>query len=100
MAAENANPLQALDDAIHDYLRATSDVKDGTWITGWVLGISTSRIDSTDDTMRPRVTGAQYALGPQTSTTDATGLAAFLNVVMERATWAMLNNDEDDDDDD
>jgi hypothetical protein len=86
-------PLQRLDDAVHEFFRETGVTDDGKWITGWVIAASTARTDHSIDDI-PLVTGAQYALGPQTSTTDAAGLARFLDVVIERATWNMLSDDD------
>lgn len=90
-------PLQKLDDAIHDFLKETGSLDNGKWVTGWTLGISTARVDPDGENV-PLVTGAQYALGPQTSTTDAAGIVRFLDVVLERATWAMLNDGDGDGD--
>lgn len=85
-------PLEKLDDAIHEFFAATQTVE-GKVITGWTLGCSTSRLnpDAADDE-DTRATGATYALGPQTSVTDAAGIVRFLDVVIERATWSMLND--------
>lgn len=91
----DATPLQKLDDAIHEFFESTGVTADGKWITGWVIAASTARTDITDDAL-PLVTGAQYAFGPQTSTTDAAGLSRFLDVVLERAVWSMLNDTDDD----
>lgn len=87
-------PLQELDDAIHRFLQRTGQADKA--ITGWVVGCSTSRLEPRDDDTLPLITGARYALGPQTSLTNATGIIEFLSVVMERETWRMVNNDEDD----
>jgi hypothetical protein len=93
-----ATPLERLDEAIHAYLDETGQAHKA--INGWVVGISTSRVEASDTgDVLPLVSGAQYALGPQTSTTDAAGLAQFLSVVMERAHWHMLNAGDEDDDD-
>lgn len=86
-----STPLEKLDDAIHEYVESLSD-KDKT-ITGWVLGIATSRLDpSYDGSALPTLTGAQYSIGPQTSVTHAGGLVQFLSVAIEKATWQMLND--------
>jgi hypothetical protein len=90
----SATPLERLDDAVHAFLEETGQGHKA--VTGWVLGISTSRVEASDDGETiPLVTGAQYALGPQTSTTDAGGLVQFLGVVLERAHWRMLNEDDE-----
>lgn len=81
-------PLEKLDDAIHEFLAETDD--GGKAITGWVVGMSTSRIQVEDDEYLPRVTGQSYALGPQTSMTDAAGIVQFTGVVLEREFWASL----------
>lgn len=74
-------PLSELDDAIHRFVEATG--RAGVAVSGWALSFSTSRIEP-DDQFLPLVTGAGYALGPQTSTTDAAGLARFLSIVVEK----------------
>ena len=89
------SPLQTLDDAIHTFFKDTGVLEDGAWITGWVIGASTARVDAEPGENLPLVTGAQYALGPQTSTTNAADIIRFLDVVLERATWDMLNGDDD-----
>lgn len=76
-----ATPLQDLDDAIHAFLDATAD--DGQVVTGWALGISTSRIEYEDEEILPLISGERYALGPQTSATDALGLARYVQVTIE-----------------
>lgn len=85
-------PLQKLDDAIHVFLEETGGLDQGKWVTGWVLGVSTARVEPGEDLV-PLVTGAQYAIGPQTSTTDAAGIVRFLDIVLERATWSMLSDE-------
>lgn len=92
-------PLEKLDDAIHTFLAETSRSDDGRFLTGWIIGMSTARISTDDEQSLPLVTGAQYSIGPQTSTTDAAGIVRFLEVVMERAHWQMINAGEATDDD-
>lgn len=90
-------PLEKLDDALHAYFEETG-TEDGRFLTGWIIGMSTARITADDEQSIPLVTGAQYSIGPQTSTTDAAGIVRFLEVVMERAHWQMLNAGEGADD--
>lgn len=91
-------PLEKLDDAIHTFLTETSTA-DGRFLTGWIIGMSTARISTDDEQSLPLVTGAQYSMGPQTSITDAAGIVRFLDIVMERAHWQMINAGEAADDD-
>lgn len=88
-------PLEKLDSAIDEFLRETEQLQEGAFVTGWVLSASKARIQSDDDSALPIVTGATYALGPQTSTALAAGLVKFLDVVIEKATWRMLTEDDD-----
>lgn len=79
-----STPLQRLDDAIHQFLTETGELVDGKWVTGWILSASTARVEDGGEHL-PLVSGAQYALGPQTSITDAAGLARFITQVVDRA---------------
>jgi len=90
-------PLEKLDDAIHTFVAETG-TNDGRFLTGWIIGMSTARVSADDEQSVPLVTGAQYSIGPQTSTTDAAGIVRFLEVVMERAHWRMIDAGETDDD--
>jgi hypothetical protein len=88
-------PLERIDSAIEQFLRETDQLQDGAFVTGWVLSASKARIQSDDESSLPLVTGATYALGPQTSTALAAGLVKFLDVI-EKATWRMLSEDDED----
>lgn len=81
-------PLERLADAVHEFFEADQD---GTFVTSWAVVVSTARIQTENADALPMVDGAQYALGPETSAVQAAGLATFLNVVIERATWQMLS---------
>lgn len=91
-----ATPLERLGDAINDFLRETESIGPNGFVTGWVLAASTARVQSDDSEMLPLVTGSQYALGPETSVTNAAGLTKFLEIVLERAQWQMLNEPDED----
>jgi len=41
------------------------------------------------------VSGARYTFGPQTSIIQLTGLAKYLSVVAEKATWEQLADPDD-----
>jgi hypothetical protein len=60
-------PLETLNLAIELFLREPDQLHPGAFITGWALGVSTSRVQAEDDTALPMVTGSTYSLGPQTS---------------------------------
>jgi hypothetical protein len=90
----DSTPLERLDSAIHEFLRETEQLDDGRFVTGWVIGTSTARLQADDDDALPLVTGATYALGPQTSTVQLAGLAQFLAIVAEKATWQQLSDDD------
>lgn len=91
------SPLERLGTAIEEFLRTTDSLEDHAFVTGWVIAASTARVQVEDDRALPMVTGAQYAIGPETSITQAGGLADFLAVVTERAMWSMLRESEEDD---
>ena len=88
-------PLERLGAAIETFLRETDGIEASGFITGWVLAASTARVQTDDDEALPLVTGSQYALGPETSITNAAGLTKFLDIVLERATWQSLNDPDD-----
>lgn len=83
-------PLERLADAVREFFDTDPSMPEGTFVTGWAVIVSTARIQSENPDALPMVDGARYALGPETSAVQAAGLAAFLNVVVERATWQML----------
>lgn len=89
-------PLEKLDDAIQQFLQETDQLADGTFVTGWAIGVSTARLQADDEQSLPMVTGAAYSLGPQTSIVQLAGLAKYLEVVAEKATWEQLTNSDDD----
>jgi hypothetical protein len=91
-------PLEELGAAINKFFRDTEGIEPHAFLTGWVIAASTARVQADDDTALPMVTGAQYALGPETSLTNAAGLTRFLDVVLERATWNMLREADETDD--
>lgn len=91
-----STPLETLDLAIEQFLRDTDQLNDGTFVTGWTVGISTSRIQADDEASLPMVTGTRYAFGPQTSMVQFAGIAKYLEVVSERAMWRAESNDDDD----
>ncbi|TLF33244.1 hypothetical protein [Microbacterium sp. 5K110] len=93
----STTPLERLDDAIHTYLTETVEMPTTHPLIALCAWPSRVETAETDDVL-PLVTGAQYALGPQTSTTDASGIVQFLSVVLERAHWHMLNDGDADDD--
>lgn len=86
-------PLEKLADAVREFFDSDPDMAEGTFVTGWAVVVSTARIQSENPDALPLVDGARYALGPETSAVQAAGLAAFLNVVVERATWRMLSEE-------
>ncbi len=88
-----STPLQDLDDAIHAFLATTG--REGQALHGWVLGISTSRIEYENDDTIPLISGQRYALGPQTHVTDALGLARYLQATIE--SQMIYANEADDD---
>jgi hypothetical protein len=88
-------PLERLDNAVEEFIRETG--KTGSFVTGWALGVSTARVQAEDDTMLPMVTGAVYTLGPQTSIIQFAGLAKYLDVVADKATWQQLSEADEDD---
>lgn len=90
-------PLERLGAAIEAFFAEGESMPDGAFITGWVVAASHARVQSDNPDALPMVDGAQYALGPETSAVQAAGLARFLDVVVERATWTMLNGSPDDD---
>lgn len=86
-------PLQKLDDAIHEFAKATG-LKEQAWISGWVITYSTVQIEPAEDSL-PMVSGANYAIGPQTTMTDAAGLAKFISLAIEKAAWDLLTHNEE-----
>lgn len=92
-----STPLERLGEAIESFLKETEQLADGRFMTGWVMAASTAHLQTEDSGALPMVSGATYALGPETSTIQAAGLTKFLDVVLERTTWSMLTPDEDDD---
>jgi hypothetical protein len=92
-------PLEKLADAVHEFFSAVG-MADGAFVTGWAVIASTARIQADDATALPLVGGARYALGPETSVVQAAGLARFLDVVCERATYQQLAKAEADRDGD
>ena len=79
-------PLEKLDDAIHEYIEATSEAKGDTdstrAVAGWVLGVETTALVQQDDAL-PLGDAQWYASGPQTTTTQAIGLARYVAGVYE-----------------
>lgn len=90
-------PLQKLDNAIEEFFRDTDQLTDGGFITGWVIGASKTRIQSDDETALPMVSGSTYAFGPQTTVTNGMGLAKYLEIVFEKATWQQMSEEADED---
>jgi hypothetical protein len=86
------NALQKLDEAINEFLSETDQLDDGTFVTGWAIGVATARLQADDDTALPMVTGATYTLGPQTSIIQLAGLAKYLEIIAEKATWQQLSD--------
>ena len=76
-----STPLQDLDEAIHRFIAETGG--EGKAITGWVLGVATTRIEYSTDDVLPLQSGEAYAIGPQTPVVTAAGLARFLSVTIE-----------------
>ena len=93
--SEPETPLQKLDNAIQEFFQETDQLSEGRFVTGWALGASTARIQSDTDDFLPLVTGATYSLGPQTSIVQFAGLAKYLDVVAEKATWEQLSGSDD-----
>ena len=91
-------PLERLDAAVETFLHETDRLKQGGFVTGWALGVSTARVQADDDTALPMVSGATYTLGPQTSIVQFAGLAKYLEVVAEKVAWHQLSDSDDDDD--
>jgi hypothetical protein len=89
-------PLEKLGNAIEDFLRSTGQLDDGRFMTGWVIGTSTARLQTDDHDALPLVSGQTYAFGPETSVTHMAGLAKFLEVAAERAMWSELGDADDD----
>lgn len=89
-------PLEALDAAIEQFLRDTNQLDNGTFLTGWTIGVATSRIQAEDSDALPMVSGSSYSIGPQTSVGQFAGLAKYLEVVAEKAIWQQLSNDVED----
>lgn len=85
-------PLDKLADAIHEFFK-TTDMPEGSFITGWALVASTARIQPDDHDALPLVDGARYAIGPETSVVQAAGLARFLDVVCERQFYHITDNE-------
>ena len=79
------NPLQKLDSAIEEFLQETDGLSGGRFISGWMLGVSLSRIQSEDEIALPLVSGMTYTFGPQTHIAQAAGIAKYLEVVAEIA---------------
>lgn len=89
-------PLQVLDDAVETFLRATDQLGEGGFVTGWAIGVSKARIQADDDASLPMVSGATYVFGPQTSIIQLAGLAKYLEVIAEKVTWQQLSDSNDD----
>lgn len=89
-------PLEVLDAAVEAFLHSTDQLDQGAFVTGWAIGISTARVQADDHTALPMVTGARYTLGPQTSVIQLAGLAKYLEIIAEKATWEQLSDDDND----
>ncbi len=94
----NETPLERLGAAISAFFEETGSFPPSAVMSGWVVVATHSRVQTEDPNALPLVSGAQYAIGPETSTVEAAGMARFLDVVVERATWGMLNGSSDEDD--
>ena len=85
-------PLERLGAAISAFMEETESFPPGAVMSGWVVVATHSRLQFDDPDALPLVSGVQYAIGPETSTVEAAGMARFLDVVVERATWQMLSD--------
>lgn len=79
-------PLEALDDAIHEYIRAVVGENDTRAVAGWVVGIETTSLIFEEDAL-PLADAQHYASGPQTTVSQAIGLSRYVAGVYE--TWAV-----------
>lgn len=75
-------PLQKLDDAVHEYIRATTEADENRAVAGWALGIETTAIVFEDGAI-PLADAQHYVVGPQTTTAQAIGLARYVAGVNE-----------------
>lgn len=87
-------PLERLGEAIRVFLEETESIPPTAVMSGWVVVATHSRVQSEDPDALPLVSGTQYAIGPETSVTDAWGMARFLDLVIQRSTWQMLGDSE------
>lgn len=80
-------PLEKLDDAIHEYIEATAqqrdnDINSTRAVAGWVLGVETTALVQEDNAL-PLADAQWYASGPQTTSSQAIGLARYVAEVHE-----------------
>lgn len=76
-------PLEKLDDAIHEYIAATTPRDDTRTVSGWALGIETTAINSNPELGVALMDAQHYVTGPQTTSGQAIGLGRYVAGVHE-----------------
>lgn len=88
-------PLEKLDDAVHEYIKATTDEDPSRSVAGWALGIETTALVVSDGAL-PLADAQHYVFGPQTTVGQAIGLGRFVaNVLEQYIVNKTLRNEED-----
>ncbi|QCQ57447.1 hypothetical protein SEA_SUCHA_2 [Microbacterium phage Sucha] len=80
------SPMEKLQDAVDEFFRTIDPEDELGMLTGLAVVVEYKSFTDDPDTM-PVADRNLYALGTNTSTATAAGLAQYLRVVTERAMW-------------
>lgn len=88
--------LDALDDAIHEYLQATDRLEPGRGLSGWVLAFETNALGGPDPENPQLVFRPDYTIGPQTSLGQSLGVTTATAGAIKSTMVECINGDDDD----